>query len=225
MHAADVMTTDVITVSLDTEVQEIAGLMLKHRISAVPVIDANQRVLGVVSEGDLMCREENETDQRSSWWVSMLLSPTVNTERYIKTHGRKASEIMSRDVVSVEEETPLYEIARLLERHRIKRVPVTRGGLLTGLVSRANLLHGLTSKGAEVGGQGSVDDRTIRENLLHELSDKAGLNVGRLNNGVVHLWGLTDNDKEKQAAQIAAEATLGVKSVENNLSQIPLYST
>jgi osmotically-inducible protein OsmY len=134
---------------------------------------------------------------------------------------------MSRNVVSVEEETQLHEIARLLEMHHIKRVPVTRDGLLTGLVSRANLLHGLTAKGAKVGAPGSVDDRTIRNDLLHELSDKAGLNTGRLNvivnNGVVQLWGVTDSDKEKRAAQIAAENTPGVKAVENNLARVPLW--
>lgn len=227
MHAADVMTTDVITVAPETGVREIASLMLKHRISAVPVVDANQQVIGIVSEGDLMRREENETSPRSSWWVNMFFSATDNTERYIKTHGRKASEIMSRDVVSVVEETPLHEIARLLEKHHIKRVPVTRDGRLTGLVSRANLLHGLTAKGAKVGEPGSVDDRSIRENLLHELSDKIGLNTGRLNvtvqNGVVQLWGAIDTDKEKQAAQIAAENTPGVLAVENNLARVPLW--
>ncbi len=227
MHAADVMTTDVITVSPDTGIREIASLMLKHRISAVPVVDANLHVLGIVSEGDLMRREENETNPRSSWWVNMLYSAADNTASYIKTHGRKASEIMSRDVVSVGEETPLHEIARLLEKHHIKRVPVTRDGLLTGLVSRANLLHGLTAKGTQVGEPGSVDDRSIRKNLLHELSAKVGLNTGRLNvvvhHGVVQLWGVTDTNKEIQAAQLAAENISGVQAVENNLARVPLW--
>ncbi|MEH6651111.1 MAG: CBS domain-containing protein [Motiliproteus sp.] len=226
MHAADVMTTDIITVSPETEVREIASLMLKHRISAVPVIDANQHVLGIVSEGDFMRREDNETSPRSSWWVNMFFSATDNTANYIKTHGRTASEIMSRGVISVVEDTPLHEIATLLEKHHIKRVPVIQDGVLTGLVSRANLLHGLTAKGAKVGAPGSVDDRTIRKNLFHEMSDKAGLNAGMFNvivqDGVVQLWGSIESDKEKQAAQIAAENIPGVLAVENHLVRIPL---
>ncbi|MFT5722053.1 MAG: CBS domain-containing protein [Motiliproteus sp.] len=227
MHAADVMTTHVITVSPETGTREIAALLLKYRISAVPVIDANRQVLGMVSEGDLMCREENETRPRSSWWVSLFYSATDNAARYIKTHGRRAHEIMSRGVIAVSEETPLYEIATLLEKHHIKRVPVTRDGLLTGLVSRANLLHGLTAKGAKTSEPGSVDDRSIRKSLLYEFSTEVGLNTARINvvveDGVVQLWGLIETDLEKQAAQLAAENIPGVLAVENNLARVPLW--
>ncbi len=225
MHAVDVMTTQVITVAPTTEVREIAELLLQHRISAVPVVDADQHVLGIVSEGDLIRRAESETDQRHSWWMESLFSTESDADKYLKTHGRQASQIMTRAVISVAEDTPLYAIAQLLEKHHIKRVPVLREGRLVGLVSRANLLHGLTAKGAAAGVSGSADDRTIRARLLHELSDEIGLAAGRINvivnEGNVQLWGIVYTATEKQAAQLAAESVPGVKSVENYLGLVP----
>lgn len=225
MHAIDVMTTDIITVSLETTVKEIAGLLLKHRISAVPVVDRNQHVLGMVSEGDLMRRLENDTNQRHSWWMAEALLTTHNAETYLKTHGRTASDVMTSNVISVEEHTPLYKIAELLEKHHIKRVPVICEGLLVGLVSRANLLHGLTAKGVKVGASGTPVDRTIREKLMQEFSTEAGLASERINvivdDGVVQIWGIVETETEIRAAQIAAESTEGVKSVENHLRKLP----
>lgn len=227
MRAVDVMTTKVITVQPDTEVREIAGLLLKHRISAVPVVDANQRVLGIVSEGDLMRRVENNTDSRHSWWLEGIFSSHDKAGEYVQTHGRKAGDVMTRDVVEVMEDTPLYDIADLLEKHHIKRVPVTRDGRLVGIVSRANLLHGLAAKGAGVTDPISSDDQTIREKLLHALSKEAGLDTALLNvtvtDGVVQLWGIVNTKAEKQAAQVAAENTPGVRAVENHLGQIPAW--
>ncbi|MEH6579174.1 MAG: CBS domain-containing protein [Amphritea sp.] len=229
MQAADIMTTDVITVSLTTEIREIAELLLKHRISAVPVVDAEQRVLGIVSEGDLLRRVENDTEQRHSWWMELLVFNTHDPDTYLKTHGRKAHEVMTRDIISIREETPLYEIAQLLEKHHIKRVPVTRDGHLVGLVSRANLLHGLTAKGSGTGPSAPADDRTIRASLQHELSEEIGLMAGRINvvvnDGVVQLWGVVYSETEKHAAQVAAESIPGVKSVENYLGKIPPWLT
>jgi CBS domain-containing protein len=226
MWAKNVMTTNVVTVQPDTEVPEIARLLLKRRISAVPVVDADQRVLGIVSEGDLMRRAETDTEGRHSWWLEAFLPAHDRARQYIKTHGRKAGDLMTRDVVGVAEDTPLYEIAGLLEKHHIKRVPVTRDGRLIGIVSRANLLHGLAAKGVESTGSSSSDDQTIREKLLHTLSKEAGLNTATINvivdDGAVQLWGLVSSGTEKKAAQVSAENTPGVKAVENHLGQAPI---
>ena len=225
MQAKDVMTTNVVTVQPGTGVPEIVRLLLKHRISAVPVVDADQRILGIVSEGDLMRRTETDTESRHSWWLEAMLSTEDRAREYIKVHGRKASEVMTRHVVSVTEDTPLYEIAGLLEKHHVKRVPVARDGRLIGIVSRANLLHGFAAKEAESTGPSSSDDQTIRENLLHTLAKEAGLDMALINvivnDGVVQLWGLVGSGTEKKAAQVSAENTPGVKAVENNLGQVP----
>lgn len=225
MQAADIMTKTVITVQPDTGVREIASLLLKHRISAVPVVGPDRGILGVVSEGDLMRRAENDTETRHSWWLEMISSPQERAGTFIKTHGRKAGDVMTHNVISVTEDTPLHEIARLLEKHHIKRVPVIRDGRLVGIVSRANLLHGLAAKRAESAGPGSSDDQAIREQLLKALYNDVGLDTAKINlivnDGVVELWGFVDSGTEKKAAQIAAQNTPGVKTVENHLGKVP----
>lgn len=225
MQAVDVMTTKVVTVDRDTSVREIAQLMLQSRISGVPVVDQDQHILGIVSEGDLMRRPENETEQRPAWWLESILSTRDKAEDYVKTHGRKAGDVMTRDVVTVEEDTPLHEIARLLEQHRIKRVPVTREGKLVGVISRANLLHGLVAKHTEFTSPSTPDDRTIRDMILKTLSKEAGINTGMINvavhDGTVQLWGIVDSAGAKKAAQLAAENTSGVTAVENYLGRLP----
>lgn len=227
MQAVDVMTTKVVTVDRDTSVREIAQLMLQCRISGVPVVDQDQHVLGIVSEGDLMRRPENETEQRSAWWLESILSTRDKAQDYVKAHGRKASDVMTRDVVTVEEDTPLHEIARLLEQHRIKRVPVTREGRLVGVISRANLLHGLVAKHTEFTSPNTPDDRTIRDMILKTLSKEAGISTGTVNvtvlDGAVQLWGIVDSADEKKAAQLAAESTPGVTAVENYLGRLPSF--
>jgi CBS domain-containing protein len=225
MQAVDVMTTKVVSVDADTSVREIAQLMLQSRISAVPVVDQDQQILGIVSEGDLMRRPENETDQRPAWWLESILYTRDKAQDYVKAHGRKASDVMTRNVVAVQEDTALHEIARLLEQHRIKRVPVTREGCLVGIVSRANLLHGLVAKRTEFTSASSTDDRTIRDTILNTLSKEAGISTAMINvvvhGGAVQLWGIVDSADEKRAAQLTAESTLGVTAVENYLGQLP----
>jgi CBS domain-containing protein len=227
MQTADVMTTNVITVRPDTGVQEIAGLLLKHRISAVPVTDAEQRIVGIVSEGDLVRRVESDTEHRHSWWLEAVLSPEEKAAEYAKTHGLKASDVMTRTVLTVSEDMPLNEVAGLLERHHIKRAPVVRDERLVGIVSRANLLRGLATAGEPGAASSSADDRTIRETLLRRLSEEAGIESRLINvivkDGVVQLWGLVESGSEKKAARIAAETLPGVKAVENYLGQVPRW--
>jgi len=225
MQAKDIMTTTVISVLPETSVRDIAGILLTHRISAVPVVDADNRAVGIVSEGDLMRRDENETVARQSWWLEALFSADDKAAAYVKSHGMMAGEVMTRDLVVVAEDTPVDKIAALLEKHHIKRAPVLRDGKLVGIVSRANLLQGLARRGSAERAPVSVDDRTIRESLMQTLCTDVGLRAGRINvlveDGAVQLWGLVESRNEKKAAQLAAENTPGVKSVENNLGQVP----
>lgn len=225
MRAADIMTTAVIAVGVDVTVREIADLLLKHRISAVPVVDADQRVVGIVSEGDLMRHAETETGPRLSSWLAAITTSEERAVQYIKSHGRTAGDVMSRNVLTVTENTPINEIAGLLEKHHIKRVPVVSDERLVGIVSRANLLHGLAAKGVSDTTTSSADDQNIRENILRVLSKEIGLDSGKINviveGGTVQLWGFVRTNNERKAAQIAAENTQGVKSIENHLGQVP----
>lgn len=224
MRAVDVMTPNVITVTLDTEVREIAGLLLEHNISALPVVDASGNVLGIVSEGDLMRRVENGTGRRKSWWLRSIFAGANDASEYIKRHARKAGEIMTPNPVTITEDEPLHRVARMLEKQHIKRVPVVRDGKLVGIVSRANLLQGLAA-GSTVESETVADDRAIRDAIIKEIRNNTGVWVERINvivsQGVVQLWGLVDSQQQKIAAQVAAENTPGVKSVENNLGMMP----
>lgn len=221
MRAADVMTTDVVSVTLESEVREIATLLVEHGISAVPVVDSEQHILGIVSEGDLIRRIENDDDSHKSWWLKLFSG--TNVVDYVKTHGRHASQVMTPDPLTVGEDEPLYRIARLLERHRIKRVPVVRDGRLVGIISRSNLLRGFATAEPEI--EASADDRGIRKAIYKELKTISGLVGERLNiivvEGRVQLWGLVENKEQRWAVQVAAENTSGVKEVTNHLGFTP----
>lgn len=223
MHAAEIMTPNVITVTPQTEVQEIVELMIKNRISALPVVDGENRVIGMVSEGDLMRRVENQTDRRDSWWLTALFSASNDADSYIKSRGRRAEDVMTRDVLTITEDTPLYKIAQLLEKNHIKRVPVVSNGKLVGIVSRSNLLQGFSTM--ETVASGSADDRSIRDKIVNEMNDRLGITGNTTNvvvvDGVVTLWGLVESDVERRAATVAAENTAGVKEVRNNLGVSP----
>ncbi len=146
MRAKDVMTSPIVTVGPEATVQEIAKLLIERQVSGMPVLDQGGRVVGIVSEGDLMRRVEHADERHRSWWLKLFSDEITEATEYVKTHGRRAAEVMTRDVVTVDEDTPLHEIAALLEERRIKRVPVVRDGRLVGIVSRANLLHGLAAR-------------------------------------------------------------------------------
>ena len=223
MQAKDIMTSLAITVGPDTQVDEIANLMYQNHISAVPVVNDQNRLLGIVSEGDLLHRQEVGTEVHRSWWLTLFTSAEQRARDYVKSHAKTAADIMTRRLVTVSEDTPVSEIADLLERHRIKRVPVVKNGQLIGIVSRANIIQALA-----VRGQGSIsqsiasDDSAIRAQLLQTIRSELGIVGATINiiveNGVVHLWGMVDNADQRKAVEVAAQNITGVSEVDNRLS-------
>jgi CBS domain-containing protein len=225
MQARDVMTAPVVTVRPETRVEEIAQLLLEHRISGVPVVDADGRLLGIVTEGDLMRRPEIGTERHRGWWLRFFGDERARAEEYARAHGSRAEQVMTRNVVTVSDEASVGEIARLLEEHHIKRVPVVRDGRVVGIVSRANLLHGLAAHPDLTPPMRLMDDRSIREAVLEAFERDGWTAHGRLNvivrNGVVELWGVVDSDQARRAIRIAAENAPGVVAVKDNLGSIP----
>src|SRR5262252_1722653 len=228
MRAADVMTNEVITVGEDASVQEAAKLLAEHGISAVPVIDRDKRVVGMVSEGDLLHRAETGTERRRAWWLEMVASTNQLAGEYVKSHSGSVKDIMTRDVISVTEDTTVADIAILLETKRIKRVPVLRDGRLVGIVSRANLVRALamtinaTANGAE------ADDRSIRDKLLAELEGQEWVHMWAadiiVRDRVVHLWFSDDrSEEERQAVRVAAENIPGVRQVQEHIVPAPVF--
>ncbi len=226
MQAKDIMTVDVITARPDTPVEEVARILLNRRISGVPVIDVNGHVIGIVSEGDLMRRPESDTLRQRSWWLGLVSFPNEQAVRYVKTHGRNAEAVMTRDVLTITEETPAREIAEILESRHIKRVPVVRQGKIVGIVSRADLLRALASGDVET--PLNRDDTVIRQAVIDALDRELGIAVCFVNvivqDGVVHLWGSVETETERNAARLAAENSPGVKTVKSYLKLSPAIS-
>jgi CBS-domain-containing membrane protein len=226
MVAKDIMTTGVVTITPETPVSEIARLLLAHRISATPVVDADGRLRGIVSEGDLMRRRETGTERPRSWWLELFGGAGDLARDYVKTHGQRAADVMTTSVVTVEEDTSLAEIARLLEERRIKRVPVLRDGRVVGIVSRADLLRGLASR-TPAHPPVSEDDRTLRAGVLRELEAAGVVPLAYVNvvvtDGVVHLWGLVEDEEQRRACLVAAQSVPGVRAVEDHLGWVPPY--
>ena len=163
MQAIDIMTNEVIAIDENATVPAVAKLLAERGISAVPVVDKDNQVIGMVSEGDLLHRAETGTERRRPWWLDMMASTNKLAGDYIKSHSGKVKDVMTRNVLSVTETTPVADIAFLLETNRIKRVPVVRDGKLVGIVSRANLVRALAMTISEPVSGSDAEDRTIRE--------------------------------------------------------------
>ncbi|MFQ5960491.1 MAG: CBS domain-containing protein [Candidatus Methylomirabilales bacterium] len=219
MKAKDVMTTKVVAVSPEMPVNAIAALLLERHVSAVPVIDEDRRILGIVSEGDLMRR--GETARRGSWWLAAFVDAEDLADQFVKTHGQRAKDVMTREVVTVTEDTPVVTIAEQLEQRGIKRVPVVREDRLVGIVSRADLLRVLATRGLKPMVPESQEDGAIREQFLGVLEREPWADTTLLSivveQGVIHLWGLVRSESERHALHVAAEAVPGVRGVQDHL--------
>ena len=221
MNAADIMTPNVITARPDTPLEELIDLMLKNRISGLPVVD-DGIIVGIVSEGDLLRRAETGTERRRSQLLELVSSTGTAAAAYVRTHGRKAGEIMTTDLVTVTPDTPIAKIADILESKRIKRVPVVLEGKVLGIVTRANLLKALATQLHAEPPLFSSDDRSIRLALWEEFrhhkwaSQVAQFDV-TVRDGVVHLWGIVRGEDLRRAFIVAAENAPGAKGVVDHL--------
>jgi len=222
MRARDIMTETVHTIGPDATVAELAALLLSQRISGAPVLDERRRLVGIVSEGDLLRRAEIGTDPRRSWWLTLFTDPDRMAREYVKSHGKLVREIMTTDVVTVREDTPIAEVAALLERRAIKRVPVMRRGRVVGVISRANLVQGLVSHGPPRPARSAAGDRVLRERLVRRIRAQPWAGSAIVNvlvaKQVAHLWGLVRSEDERRALVTAAELVDGIKAVEDHLT-------
>jgi CBS domain-containing protein len=234
MRATDVMTTDVITVDPDMTVQSLAALLAERGISGAPVVDASGALVGIISEGDLLHRAEigaarRHRVRRRSWWLDHYASDVAR--EYVKDHGRAVKDIMTRDVASVTEDTDIADVAALLEAKRVKRVPVVRDGKVVGIISRANIVRAVGASKGAAPHAGEEDDRSIRSQLLTELSRQHWASTVwpediLVRDGVVHFWVSDDEPMEKRSAlRVAAETISGVRGVEEHVMPAVYYPT
>jgi CBS domain-containing protein len=220
MKAKDVMTRAIISVDPNATVLQAARLMLQHHISGLPVINEAGQLVGILSEGDFLRRRETDTQRQRPRWLEFLMGPGRIAEDYTHSHGTKVSEVMTAEVRTVGEDASLEKVVELMERHRIKRVPVVRGREVVGIISRANIMHGMVSL-ARVEPPAGLDDATIRDRLVAEMKREEWAPSGTANvvvrNGVVDLWGVIVDERQREALKVAAENTPGVKTVKDHL--------
>jgi len=221
MKAHEIMTTAVVTAKPETPVQEIAALMTAKRISGVPVLGTQGHLLGMVSQSDLLQRKEIGTVPRHKWWLRVFSDPDRLAREYSKTHGMRAQDVMTRHVITVQADANLNEVAAILDRSKIKRVPVLRDGKMVGLIARSDLVKVL-SQTASAEATGNVHDGDLQRVLNDKMKSQPWLDASFLNviveNGTVQLWGLVSSDDQREALRTLVEETAGVKKVDDRLS-------
>ena len=219
MRAHQVMTRKVITVKADTPILEAANLMLKQRVSGLPVIDEAGRPIGIVSEGDFIRRGEIGTQRKRGRWLQVLVGPGKSASEFVHEQGRKVGEIMTSDLYTATEGMLLEDIVKLMERQNVKRLPVVRGDALVGIVTRSDLLRAVASLARDVPDP-TADDDHIRERVIAsiEKNEWQPVQLGvTVRDGIVHLSGIIMDERFRQATIVAAENVSGVKLVHDHL--------
>jgi CBS domain-containing protein len=223
MKASDIMTRRVISIPPESTILDAIGLMLENHISGLPVIDGSGNLVGVVTEGDFLRRAETGTQRKRPRWLELLTGPSKLADEYVESHGRRVEEVMTPDPVTISEDTALDEIVRIMERRRIKRLPVMHGKTVVGIVSRANLMRALASLG-RTAPHAAKSDTAIRDQILAELDKQPWAPVALIDivvhDGVVELWGTITEERQGAALKVCAENISGVKKVLNHLTWI-----
>ena len=228
VKASDIMVTDVVTVKPDSDVGEVAALLLANRISAAPVVDEAGALVGMISEGDLLRRGDAGTGHERSWWLRLLIGREILAAEFLKENSRRVGDLMTRDIVSAAPDTSVAEIAPLLERHRIKRVPIIQDSMVVGIVSRANLIQALATFRQKALQAQPIADADLRQKVISRLKSEPWVRPNLVNvtvtDGTVDLWGVVETPVEKQALRVAVEIMPGVKAVNDNIIVRPVAS-
>jgi CBS domain-containing protein len=225
MNVAELMTEEVITIAPEASILEAARLMLQHKISGLPVVDAARNLVGIVTEGDFLRRQETGTQRHRPRWLEFIIGPGKLAAEYTHASGRKVGEVMTEAVYTANEDMRLEQAVHLMERHRIKRLPVTRGRTVVGIVTRANILR-TVAKLAHEAQPISASDSGIRTKLIDELKKlpwTPPVTVA-VKDGVVNLSGVLTDERQRTALRVAAENIPGVKTVIDDLIWIDPHS-
>ncbi len=218
MLVRDIMTQKVISIDPDASVMRAARLMLQNHISGLPVADKNGNLVGIVTEGDFLRRSELGTERRRSKWLEFIVGPGRLADEYVRSSGRKVEEIMTPDPYTVTEQDTVEHLVEVMQRRRIKRLPVVRDGRIVGIVSRANLLLALASLAREAA-PSTEPDWSIRNEISAALGQQhwaPDINVV-VRNGIVDLSGAITDERERGGLIVLVENVPGVKKVHDHL--------
>ena len=221
MNAREIMSAPPVAIGAGDSIEEAVRLMLEKRISGLPVVDAAGRLIGMVTEGDLLRRSEFGTQKKRARWLELLFGSGASASDYVRAHGRRVHEVMSESPVAIAETATATEIVDLMEKHRIKRLPVVRDDIVVGIVSRADLIRGLAEQRMRMTPQ---SDAAIRASVLAQLRAQNWAPVGliaiHVDHGEVHLNGAILDERERDAIRVLAENTPGVTKVHDNLAWV-----
>ncbi|MEZ5856060.1 MAG: CBS domain-containing protein [Hyphomicrobiaceae bacterium] len=220
MNASEIMTRNVVTVGPQTPVREVAETMSKHRISGVPVVDDGGRLVGILSESDLLHRMETGTERRRKWWLGMFQDTSKMAQEFTKSHGLTAGEIMTANVTTVNGTSTLADIAELLDAKKLKRVPVIVDGKLAGIITRGDLVKVLANADAKPKAAAG-DDGTISRAVTQRIGEVKWLHDAYVSvlvmDGIAELTGMVPTAEQKKALIVLVEETPGVKGIEDRL--------
>ncbi len=222
MQVKDIMTRNVISIAPDESIMRAARLMLQNRISGLPVIDLNGELMGIVTEGDFLRRGELGTQRRRPKWLEFIVGPGRLADEYVHTAGRKVDEVMTTDPVTASEDDSLETVVEIMERRHVKRLPVTRGGRVVGIISRSNLMHALASFARETGERAPTNDSQILADIQAVLDREtwAPRVSVVVKSGVAELCGVITDDRERKAVVVAVENVPGVEHVHDHLVRV-----
>lgn len=219
MEARQVMTSPILTISPGATVRQAIELMLEKRVSGLPVVDEIGQLVGLISEGDLLHRSELGTERQRSKWLDFLVGPGRSADHYVHSHSRRVADVMTTDVATVEETTPLEEVVKIMEKRRIKRVPVIRDGGVAGIVTRSDLLRAFLK--ASAAREASVSDDDIRQKIYETIEREGWAPAGSIHvkvaDGHVTLAGTIFDERERDAIRVCAENQPGVTGVSDDM--------
>jgi CBS domain-containing protein len=224
MRVSDVMTRNVVSIRPDDTILKAARLMLQGRISGLPVVDSKGDLVGMVTEGDFLRRTEIGTEHERPKWIQFVLGPGRLADEFTRVSGRKVEDVMTQDPVTVGEDIDLAGVVELMERNRVKRLPVVRDGKIVGIISRANLMRAIVSlpqDKAPAGGDAAIRDEILAAFAAHPWAPRIDVIV---KDGVAELWGTITDDRERKACVVVAENVPGVRGVRDHIVSVELMS-
>ncbi|MEN9708726.1 MAG: hypothetical protein RIQ68_1134 [Pseudomonadota bacterium] len=219
MEARQVMTSPILTISPGATVRQAIEMMLERRVSGLPVVDEIGQLVGIISEGDLLHRSELGTEKHRSKWLDFLLGPGRSASDYVQSHSRRVADVMTTDIVTVQETTPLEDVVKLMEKRRIKRVPVVRDGGVSGIVTRSDLLRAFLK--ANMARPVDAGDDGIRQKIYDTIELEGWAPAGSIHikvvDGHVTLAGTIFDERERDAIRVCAENQPGVTGVTDEM--------
>ena len=228
MRADEVMTRNPTTIVPAASVAEAVRTMLDARVSGLPVVEASGRLVGVITEGDLLARAELGTEKKRAKWLEFLFGPGRSAEDFVQSHGRRVEEVMTRTPITATPTARLDEVVGLMIEKRVKRLPIVEGERLVGIVSRADVLRALSGAFAAEAVAGPVGDVDLAARVKAVLAGESWAPASSLDirvvDGVVELWGSILDERQRDAIRVAVENVPGVTRIVDHLVWVEPFS-